>query len=142
MSIEPWRQAASYLLPMFRDCIDAAEDVGMLWIELWDCEVAGLRDEPLTDEAVSCLFSYASWCLLSGDEKCQNAAIVDFYEMLPTNARIRSNLHRYLSVEDFLGLKNLFEYNLSEKEHLEFVEEFMSKATHEKSMRSPIEGET
>lgn len=78
MSIEPWRQAASDLLPMFRDRVDVAEDVGMLWIELWDCEVAGLRDEPLTDEAVSCLFSYASWCLLSGDAKCQKAAIVDF----------------------------------------------------------------
>jgi len=38
-------------------------------------------------------------------------------------------IHKYLSVEDFLGLKNLFEYNLSEQEHLEFVEEFMNKAT-------------
>ena len=91
MSLEPWRQAAYDLLPTFRDLIDDAEDVGMLWIELWDCEVAGTRNEPVTEEEISSLFSYASWCLLSGDEKCQNAAIVNFYEMLPTDAHIRSN---------------------------------------------------
>jgi len=139
MSIERGRQAAYDLLPTFRDRVDCAEDAGTLWIELWDCEVAGILDEPITEEEILSLFSYASWCLLSRDENCQNAAIVDFYEMLPTNARIRSNLHRYLSVEDFLGLKNLFEDNLSEKEYLEFVEEFMNKATKEKEARAPIE---
>jgi hypothetical protein len=141
MAIEPWRQAAHDLLPTFRDRVDDAEDVGMLWIDLWDCEVVGIRDAPVTEEEISSLFSYASWCLLSGDEKCQSAAIVNFYEMLPTNARIRSNLHKHLSVEDFLGLKNLFEYHLSEKQHLEFVEEFMNRAAQEKEARSPIEGE-
>jgi hypothetical protein len=85
MSNEPWRQAAYDLLPTFRDRVEAAEDVGMLWIELWDCEVAGSAAQ-ITETEISSLFSYASWCLLSGDEKCQNAAIVDFYEMLPTNA--------------------------------------------------------
>jgi hypothetical protein len=140
MSIEPWRQAAYDLLPMFRDRVEAAEDVGMLWIELWDCEVAG-SDERITETEISSLFSYASWCLQSGDEKCQNAAIVDFYEMLPTNACMRSNLQKYLSVEDFLGLKNLFEYHLSEEEHVKFVQEFMNKASQEEEARSMIEGE-
>jgi len=129
MSIEPWRKAAYELLPTFRGRVEAAEDVETLWIELWDCEVSGLSDERITEEQISSLFSFASWCLLSGDERCQNAAIVDFYEMLPANTRIRGNLQKYLSVEDFLGLKNLFEYHLSKEEHLKFVEEFMNKAT-------------
>jgi len=141
MSIESWRQAAQELLPMFRDRVDDAESIGMLWIELWDCEVAGVRDEPLTEEAISSLFRYAPWCLLSGDEEYQNAAIIDFYEQLPTNARIRNNLNSYLSVEDFLGLKELFEYHLSKEEHVKFVEEFLRKATQGKEVRVPIRGE-
>jgi len=141
MSIEPWRKAAYELLPTFRDGVESAEDVETLWIELWDCEVSGINDERIRDEQISSLFSFASWCLLSGDEKCQNAAIVSFYEMLPTNARIRSNLQKYLSVEDFLGLKNLFECHLSKEEHVKFVEEFTYKATHKKEAHSPIEGE-
>ena len=127
MPIERWRQAAYELLPMFRDRVDDAETIGDLWIGLWDCEVAGIRDEPLTEEAVSSLFRYASWCLLSDDQECQNAAI-GFYEDVPTNARIRNNLHNHLSVEDFLGLKALFDYHLSKEEHLRFIEEFSGKS--------------
>jgi len=100
----------------------------MLWIELWDCEVEGVDKGPLTADAISSLFRYASWCLLSDHENCQNAAIVDFYEKLPTNALIRSNLHNYLTIEDFLGLKELFEYHLSKEEHVKFVEEFLGKS--------------
>ncbi|MCM3872565.1 MAG: hypothetical protein ND895_17925 [Pyrinomonadaceae bacterium] len=132
MSDGRWRQAAYEFLPMFRDRVDNAEDVGMLWNELWDCEVEGIRDEPLTEEAISSLFGYASWCLLSDDEKCQNAAIISFYEMLPTNARVRTNLHSHLSVKDFLGLKELFEYHLSKEEHVKFIEEFLGKASQGK----------
>src|SRR5947207_6886913 len=129
MSIEKWRQAAYEFLPMFRERVENAQDVGMLWIELWDCEVAGIRDEPPNEEAISSLFRYASWCLLSDDEKCQNSAIVNFYEMLPTNARIRNNLHSYLSVEDFLGLKEIFDYHLSKEEYVKFVEEFLGNSS-------------
>jgi hypothetical protein len=59
MSNEPWRQAAYDLLPTFRDRVEAAEDVGMLWIELWDCEVAGSAAQ-ITETEISSLFSYAS----------------------------------------------------------------------------------
>jgi hypothetical protein len=127
MSIEPWRKAAYELLPTFRDGVESAEDVETLWIELWDCEVSGINDERITEEHISSLFRFASWCLLSGDEKCQNAAIVHFYEMLPTNARIRSNLQKYLSVEDFLGLKNLFEYHLSKEEHVKSLKSLCTR---------------
>ena len=140
--MEAWRKTAYELLPTFQARVDEAEDVGMLWVELWVCcEVEGISDEALSEEAISGLFRYASWCLLSGDEKCENAAIVHFYEMLPTIAHIRTNLHRYLSVEDFLGLKELFEYMLSKEEHVEFVEEFLEKASQAKGSRSPIKGD-
>ncbi|MEK6284015.1 MAG: hypothetical protein AABN95_27015 [Acidobacteriota bacterium] len=140
MSNEKWRQAAHEFLPMFRDNVVAAESVSMLWVDLWS-EVEGFGDEPLSEDAISSLFRYASWCLLSDDEECQNAAIVGFYEMLPTNARIRNNLHNYLSVEDFLGLKEIFDYHLSKEEHLRFIEEFLGKANQGKEARAPLEGE-
>jgi hypothetical protein len=133
MAVEGWRQAAYEIIPTFRRCIDEAEDVGMLWIDL-SAELENPGNEPsylgrpLDGDAMAGLFRYASWCLSSGDEKAQNAAIVDFYEMLPVVPRIRRDLHRYLSAEEFLGLKGLFTYGLSEEEHEEFVREFLSKA--------------
>lgn len=128
MSIEPWRQAAYELLPSFRELVERAEDVSMLWIELSDLKIEAMDEGPLSDGEISGLFHYASWCLLSEDEKCQNAALIDFYEMLPVNPHLRTNLHNHLSVEDFLGLKEIFEYNLSKEEHEQFVEEFMTNA--------------
>src|SRR5262249_4220452 len=133
MSIEPWRQAAYDLLPSFRDLVERAADVAMLWIELSDLRIEPM-DETLSDDDISGLFRYASWCLLSEDEKCQNAALIDFYERLPLN-QLRSNLHNHLSVADFLGLKEIFEYNLSKEEHEKFVGEFMRNASQEKGVR-------
>jgi len=132
-SVEPWRQVAYELLPSFRELVERAEDVSMLWIELSDLKIEPM-DETLSDDEISGLFHYASWCLLSKDEKCQNAALIDFYERLPLN-QLRTNLHNHLSVEDFLGLKEIFEYNLSKEEHGKFVEEFMRNARQEKGVR-------
>ena len=139
--MEAWRQAASEILPMFRQRVDEAEDVGQLWRDLWDCEVEGVSGEPLGEEAVSSLFQYGSWCLLSDDEEAQSAAIINFYEMLPTNVRFRRDLHRYLSVEDFLGLKGLFEYNLPKGEHEDFIQEFLSKAGRRAQGQAGTSGE-
>jgi len=133
MSGEGWRQAAYEIIPMFRGRIDEAEDVGMLWIDI-STELENSADEPLylsrtpDEETIASLFRYASWCLLSGDEKAENAAMVEFYEMLPVVPRIREDLHKYLSTEEFLGLKALFEYHLSKEEHEEFIREFLSRA--------------
>jgi len=133
MTVEDWRQAAYETIPMFRENIEKAEDVGTLWIDI-STELENHTDEPLylngplNDETIARLFRYASWCLLSSDEKAQNAAVVDFYERLPVVPRIRRDLHRHMSVEDFLGLKGLFEYHLSREEHEEFIREFLSKA--------------
>lgn len=118
---------------MFRDRINEAEDVGMLWIDL-SAELENpareplYLDGPLDAETIASLFRYASWCLSSGGEKAQTAAIVDFYEMLPVIPRIRGDLHMYLSAEEFLGLKELFEYNLSKEEHEELIREFLAEA--------------
>ena len=131
MSIEPWRAAANEILPTFRDLVERAEDVSMLWIELSDLKIE-MDESPLTDDEISNLFRFASWCLSCGDEKCQNAALIDFYERLPVIPRIRSQLHKHLSAEDFIGLKEIFEYNLSKEEHEKFVEEFMRNAGQRK----------
>ena len=134
MSVEPWRQAAYELLPSFRELVERAEHVGMLWIELSDLRIEAMDETTLSNDEISDLFRYASWCLLSNDEKCQNAALQDFYERLPLN-QLRANLHNHLSVDGFLGLKEIFEYNLSKEEHEKFVEEFMRNASQQKGVR-------
>ena len=103
----------------------------MLWIELSDLKIE-MGESSLSDDEISNLFRFASWCLLSGEEKCQNAAIIEFYERVPVVPVIRSQLHKHLSVDDFIGLKGLFEYNLSKEEHQKFVEEFMKNAGQRK----------
>jgi hypothetical protein len=135
MPIEPWRAKAYEYLPSFRELIERAEDASMLWIELSDLKIEAMS-ERLSDDEISGLFRYASWCLLSGDEKCQNAALIEFYERLPVN-QLRPKLHDHLSVEEFLGLKDIFEYNLSEEEHKKLIEEFMASAGRKKI---PIDG--
>ena len=128
MSVEPWRQAAYEFLPSFRDLVERADDVGMLWIELSDLKIDVMDQSPLSDDEVSGLFRFASWCLSSKDEQCQNAALISFYEQLPLNPHIRTKLHNHLTVEHFLGLKEIFQYNLSKEEHEKFVAEFMGNA--------------
>jgi hypothetical protein len=49
---------------------------------------------------------------------------VSFYEHVPLNRRLRRELPRHMSVEDFLGSKEIFEYVLSEEEYGMFAEEF------------------
>jgi hypothetical protein len=106
MSTEAWRQAAYDILPAFRERVEAAEDVSMLWVELWDCEVEGVENQSLSDEKIASLFHYPSWCLLSDDQRCQSAAIVNFYEMIPTNLSIRQNLTKHLSVDDLMACRD------------------------------------
>jgi hypothetical protein len=134
MSVEDWRQVAYEIIPMFRRRIDEAEDVGMLWVDL-SAELENTADEPLyldrplDEETILSLFRYASWCISSGDEKAQNAAIVEFYERLPVVPCMRRDLHKFMSAEEFLGLKELFEYHLSKEGHEEFIQEFLSRAS-------------
>ena len=118
------------MLPTFRDLVEEAENVRMLWIELSDLKIE-IEESPLSDDEISNLFRFGSWCLSSGDEESASAAVVDFYEMLPVVPRMRSQLHKHLSVEDFIGLKEIFEYNLSKEEHEAFVEEFMRNASQQ-----------
>jgi hypothetical protein len=139
-----WRRVAIAKVPQLRTLIEQAESVGMLWIDLYiKFEMA--HHPPPDETLIAGVYDYASWCLIRAhNDDIATSAIVSFYEHLPRDAEVRKQLHRWLSVEDFEGMKEVFRYHLSEEEHAEFVRQFYrGKAglpLHEE--RKPKPGET
>ena len=119
-----WREIAIQKVPRHRRLIEESESVGMLWVDLWLRFVDAHR--PAVDEStVKGIYDFASWCLTdSGDEEICNAAICGFYEQLPTEPLVRRELPKHMSRDDFVGMKELFEYHLTAEEHELFMNEF------------------
>jgi len=123
-----WRRVALAKMPKCRRQIEKADNIMMLWIDLW-LEFERAYQGTMDEELIASVYSYASWCLAhSNNSDLQTAAIVRFYEHLPRNEAIRKDLPNRLTRADFLGLKEVFKYFLSEEEHREFVSEFLEQA--------------
>jgi len=48
-------------------------------------------------------------------------------EDIPLDLKVSDDLHRWMSVESFLGFESLFRYHLDEGAYRKFFEEFMEK---------------
>ena len=126
-----WRQIAIEKLPQQRRLIEESESVGMLWDDLWLIFV--YAHQPSIDEStVKGVYEFASWCLIgSNNEEIQSSAICHFYEHLPTESLVRQELPKHMSREDFIGMKEVFEYHLTAEEHKRFMNEFFeAKDSH------------
>lgn len=128
------------MMPRFRQCIEEAENINELWVDV-ECELQNPYADPVSEEQISSLFKYAGWCLDELGEEEKTAVLVSFYEQVPLNRRLRRELPRHMSVEDFLGLKEIFRYMLSEEEYRRFVEEFLSEARRLRELRGSGGGE-
>ena len=125
-----WKRIALETLPEYRQLIDEAENPMALWIELHsklqDVYQAEIRDDGL----IRRFFEYARWCLKSpGDGQylsdAGTAAAHAFYEHLPTHEAIRRDLPRWITREEFIGLRDSFRYLLSNDEFTVFETEFL-----------------
>src|SRR5262249_25231005 len=56
-----------------------------------------------------------------------SAAVVAFFEHLPTNKSVRSDLHRWVSPDTFAQLEASLRYFLSEREFEQFKAEYESR---------------
>jgi hypothetical protein len=126
-----WRRVALEKIPNLRKVIEAAPNVMTLWIELQlQLAYGGLYQSSSSEKIIAGIFNYASWCLNeSHNWDTKTAVVCAFYEHLPTMKDARENLPSRLSTDDFLKLKQDFKYLLSDREHEEFVKEFMKRKT-------------
>jgi hypothetical protein len=118
--------AAFQRLPTLWRVIEQAPNVGELWGEIYRSvdEGGGAADEDLISE----IFHYESWCISESQDEEAQAAVLNFYLKIPANERLRRALPRYLSVEDFLGVREIFESQLTPEEYEAFRREFLAEA--------------
>ena len=128
-----WKRVALEKLPEYRRVIDTAERPMALWRELHlKFEEVYHADIP-DDDLIRRFYEYAAWCLESPGEgrylsDAGTAVVHAFYEHLPQHGVIRRDMPRWLSREDFLGLREAFRYHLSGEQFAAFEAEFLDRA--------------
>jgi hypothetical protein len=127
--MEAWKKKAFEMFPERRAWIEELleEDrAGALWFGLLTEFEAAYAKSPIDEDFIRCVYEYAWWSL--DDIHCKevvSAVIIFFFEQLPTNEFVRKDLPNRMTREDFLGVKNLFKYNLTEDEYDAFVKGFL-----------------
>src|SRR5947207_1342020 len=119
-----WRRVAIEKIPRLRWLIEQSDSVWVLWVELWLCFVRAHSD-PIDEELIGQVYDYAAWSAASRDPNTRTAAVLRFYEHLPTKPQIRAQMAKWLSPAAFTGMGEVFRYHLcSDKAYREFVREF------------------
>jgi hypothetical protein len=119
-----WKQIAIEKIPKHRDLILSSESVGMLWVDLW-FRFVDAHHEPVDEETIRGVYEFARWtCKDSGSAEMATSTCCHFYEDLPTEPLVRSQLRRFMTPDEVWGFAEIFKYNLSEDEHRQFIREF------------------
>jgi hypothetical protein len=123
-----WRRTAIERMPALRQDLATAENPYSLWIELRGEMNAAYKREPIDDALIAAIYGYGGWCLAEAhNADLATAALVCFYEHLPTDPLLRADVGRWLSLDDFNGLRSIFAYHLSEKELNKFTQEYLAQ---------------
>jgi hypothetical protein len=119
-----WRQVGIEKIPRCQRIFEEADSAMRLWIDLWFPLVDAHRS-PADEELIGQIYDYASWCWKeSRNYDTRTAVACAFYEHLPLEPSVRRQVGKWLSAEEFDGLKEVFRYHLTAKEHAEFSREF------------------
>lgn len=131
-----WRRVAIEVIPSLKKKITEAENPYDLWITLC-LELNSIYAEGNADDAVvDGIYRYGQWCLTDArNDDIATAACVCFYEHIPTDPGIRNDCARWLSIEEFDGLQDIFGYHLGPDDLARFKREFLArkKAVSKKS---------
>lgn len=134
-----WRRTAIERFHSLQKEIAAADNPYGVWIELRYQMNRAYEREPVDDGSIAAIYGYGSWCLTgTRNAELATAAIVCFYEHLPTDPLIRADVGRWLSVDDFNGLKNVFGYHLNEREVDDFALEFLAQKKRMAGGQRPV----
>jgi hypothetical protein len=100
-----------------------ADNVMLLWIDLW-LPFTEAHTSPVDEELIGQIYDYASWCWTeSRNYHTQTAVACAFYEHLPRERKVRERMAKWIPVDLFEGLKEVFRYPLREQLD-EFVRAF------------------
>jgi hypothetical protein len=135
MRVEYWPTKAAEYFPDLEGVITREQPLPSpmgLWIDLY-FELAKAYDvSPINEDLIRRIYDFAGWCLSQPNTTdaatdISSAVAVAFIEDLPLNRRISEDLHRWMSVDTFKDLENLFRYHLSEDACRTFFSEFVSR---------------
>ena len=129
MKMDEWKRVALEKFPHLRELIEEDKTTTDLWIDLlWNLEDA-YKEIPVNGKFIDAVYDYASWSLVeSNDDDVQSSALIHFYENLPRfNEIARNDIPNRMSRENFLGMKEIYKYSLSEEEHAAFMKEMLEK---------------
>jgi hypothetical protein len=117
----------SYDSPWFRR-VRAADTPMMTWVELWT-EFARAHEDPPDVALIHHVYLYAFWCISAAPRHSDaghdplTAAVVCFFEHLPTDPRVRARIPLHLSAEETLRVERFWHYKLNDDEHRQLMKE-------------------
>jgi hypothetical protein len=103
-----------------------------LWIDLSFVLETAYAEKPINEERIRNVYDYAAWCFAQPQTEDvetdpPSAVAVCFVENIPLNRSTSEDLYRWMSIESFKGLENLFRYHLSAVEFKKFSDDFHRK---------------
>ena len=136
--MDVWLTKAAEMFPELEDLLT---DSGHLSTPMAFCSELYFKlldaydERPVNDRSIGRIYEFIAWCLQqpsadSVETDLPSAASVGFIEDLPVDKRVANDLHRWMSVETFRGMENLFRYHLSEDEFRTFVDQFLERKKH------------
>lgn len=127
-SMKSWKRVAMKYLPEMRKDIKSSINIYDMWLFLWIAFKEHYEHTPVNRDLIKRFYKFANWCVWDAEsEEIANAAAINFYEYLPTIEAVRQDIPFNMVKEDFIGMKNLFRYNLSEEEFEQFFSDTIAK---------------
>jgi hypothetical protein len=131
-----WRREAIQRFPEMHWEIADADSVMYVWNRLFDKLQDAYCKEPRDDSRIAAIYDYALWSLKHRSIEVRTQVVINFFEQLHDDPKVRRDLPQRISQEDFDLLGFAWEYGTKQKfEDLqqEFVE---NKARIEKENRT------
>lgn len=116
-----WQQDALEMWPEYAEDIQEMEEPHQLWFTLWS-EFITVTHETHDETFLRRVYAYALWSLDQSQDVFE-AAILYFYEDLPNDARVKAEMHRYLSIDHFDSIVEIWRYGRSEAEYTALIDE-------------------
>jgi hypothetical protein len=111
-----WRRKALEAVPELAKQIREEKNPFGVWIEIQMAFEREYELESPNQSLLARIYGYARWCLYQPkDDNLRTAVIVCFYEHLPQNPKVRTSMHKWLSVQDFENLRSAFRWDLTEQ---------------------------
>src|SRR3569623_1401675 len=97
-----WRRKASEMLPEMQGIISGAWSPMSLWIELHLEFERAFRAS--NSEVIQRILKYARWCWKARSPDTVTAVMCAFFEHLPENEKMRSEIPKWFSASEFESL--------------------------------------